>query len=185
MRKNKILMLLTFLFASLQLFAQEMTITGKVTDEAGIPLPGVNIFIKGTTVGSISDLDGNYTLTVTEQDAVLVYSYVGFATIEEPISGRTTINVVLSEEVTQLEEIMVIGYGTAKKRDLTGAISSVKSDEIENTGIGLSLVRKIVEIYGGQVWVESNVGQGSMFFFTLAKQETGVKNEEFQTNTVS
>jgi len=138
MRKNKITLLLTFLFASFQLFAQDVTINGNITDIEGDPLPGVNIVIKGTTTGAITDLDGNYSLNVPDQDAVLVYSFIGFASIEEPVGGRTTINVVLSEEITQLGEIMVVGYGTQVKRDVTGAISSVKSEDIENLPIASS-----------------------------------------------
>ena len=84
MRKNKITLLLAFLFASLQLFAQDVTITGNITDIDGDPLPGVNIIIKGTTTGAITDLDGNYSLNVPDQDAILVYSFIGFTSVEEP-----------------------------------------------------------------------------------------------------
>lgn len=109
---------------------QEHRVSGRVTDRStGDPLPGVNIVIKGTTLGVISDIDGKFSLNVPNSDAVLVFSFVGFETTEVPLEGRTQIEVSLNPQVTSLDEIIVVGYGTQRRGDVTSAISSVKSDE--------------------------------------------------------
>ncbi len=123
------LFLLLFGFAINFAFAQERTVTGSVTSEEGESLPGVNIVIQGTTQGSISDPEGNYTVVVPDQDAVLVFSFIGFTTQAVPVGNKSSINIVLVLDVTALDEIVITGYGTQKKKEVTGAISSVKSDE--------------------------------------------------------
>ncbi|MEH6406703.1 MAG: TonB-dependent receptor [Leeuwenhoekiella sp.] len=105
------------------------TITGTVTDNNGAPLPGASILVKGTTNGTQSDFDGNYSIT-TDSGATLVFSYVGFATQEIVVGAQTSINVTMEEDAGQLEEVVVVGYGTQRKQDLTGAISVVKTDEL-------------------------------------------------------
>src|SRR4051812_39385354 len=91
----------------------ELTITGKVTaSDDGSTLPGTNILIKGTTVGTVTDVDGNYKIVVPSDDAVLVFSSIGYATQEIPVKGKTVINVALEVDVTTLSEVVVIGYGT-------------------------------------------------------------------------
>lgn len=107
-------------------------VRGKVSDDSGAGLPGVNIIIKGTSSGTTSDADGNYSLNVpaSSADGTLVFSFIGFATQEQPISGRTTINVTMAPDVQALSEIVVTGYGTQEKRDVTAAISSIKGDAI-------------------------------------------------------
>lgn len=109
---------------------QGIQIKGNITDNNNVPMPGVNIVVKGTNIGTQTDFDGNYTITVKDAEAVLVYSYIGFISQEIMIGNNTSINLVLKEDLAQLDEVVVIGYGTVKKRDLTGAVSSVKSDEI-------------------------------------------------------
>lgn len=104
---------------------QEIVVKGKVTDEDGNPLPGVNIIIKGTLTGTITDLDGNYSIEVEDPDAILVFSFIGFRTQEVEISGRTAINITLTEDIIGLEEVVAIGYGTVKRSDLTGSVSSI------------------------------------------------------------
>ncbi|HEX8022314.1 TonB-dependent receptor, partial [Mucilaginibacter sp.] len=108
---------------------QAIAVTGKVTDAAG-PLPGVAVTEKGTTNGTLTDAAGNYKLSVKDQNAVLVFSFVGYATQEVPLSGKTTLNVVLTENVKALNEVVVVGYGTQKKKDVTGAVTSVNIKEI-------------------------------------------------------
>ncbi len=111
---------------------QEMVVTGKVTDEDGNPLPGVNIIIKGTIVGTITNADGNYSIQVDDPDAVLVFSYVGFQSQEIEIAGQTSIDVTLQIDILGLEEVVAIGYGSVRRSDLTGSVVSVKSEELVN-----------------------------------------------------
>jgi len=121
---------------------QEITITGKVTDEDGNPLPGVNIIIKGTSTGTITDLDGNYSIEVEYPDAILVFSFIGYRTQEGAISGRSVINITLVEEIIGLEEVIAIGYGTMTKSDMTGSVvrANIASfEESPNTTIIESL----------------------------------------------
>ena len=110
--------------------AQYSKITGKVTNTAGEPIAGATVVVKGTTNGTISGSDGNYLLNNVSANATLVFSFVGMTTQEIQLNGRTEINVVLAEEAIGLNDVVVIGYGTVKKRDLTGSMSSVKSDAI-------------------------------------------------------
>ncbi len=112
---------------------QQITVTGQVTEaETGNPLPGVNIVVQGTTTGSTTDMDGNYSIEAPE-DATLVYSFVGYETKTIPVDGRREIDVVLEQSSMQLEEVVAIGYGTAKRKDLTSSIATVSSDEIDKT----------------------------------------------------
>ncbi len=107
----------------------QTTVTGQVTDESGEGLPGVNVVLKGTTNGTVTDVDGNFRLNVAE-DATLVFSSVGYVAQEVAVAARSVINLVMGADVTALEEIVVIGYGEVEKRDVTGAIGSVDSDRI-------------------------------------------------------
>ena len=110
----------------------DINVTGTVTDRDGAPLPGVNVYEKGNPAkGTVTGPEGVYSLTLP-QDAILVFSYVGFLTREIPVQGRTTIDVTLEQDITGLEEIVVIGYGTVKKSDLTGSVSVVNTDDIKN-----------------------------------------------------
>ena len=111
---------------------QKVSISGRVIDSSGLPLPGVTVLIKGTTTGIITDMDGNYSLSNVPSDATLVFSFVGMRTQEVPVSGKQNVNVSLEEETIGLEEVVAIGYGTIKKKDLTGSVSSVRSSQIEN-----------------------------------------------------
>ncbi|SHI46326.1 TonB-linked outer membrane protein, SusC/RagA family [Pseudozobellia thermophila] len=111
----------------------QFTISGMVTDADGAPLPGANIIEKGTTNGTQTDFDGNFTLNVSDAQAVIIVSYIGFATKEIPLNGSTSVSVSLEEDAAGLEEVVVVAYGTVKKSDLTGAVSSIKTDEINAT----------------------------------------------------
>lgn len=107
-----------------------LEVSGKVTDENGEPLPGASILEKGTTNGTSSDVDGNFSLSVMGQNSVLVFSFIGYATKEVPVGNQTTFNVQLEPDMRTLNEVVVVGYGTVKKSDLTGAVSSVKGEEL-------------------------------------------------------
>ncbi|WP_372948056.1 SusC/RagA family TonB-linked outer membrane protein [Mariniphaga sp.] len=107
-------------------------ITGKVTDENGVGLPGVSIVVKGTTRGTVSDTNGDFTLSVPEDAEALQFSFIGMRTQEVAIAGRTTISVVMEEETIGVDEVVVVGYGTQKKVNLTGAVEQVSSEVLEN-----------------------------------------------------
>jgi hypothetical protein len=94
----------------------QQTLKGNVLDNKGQPLPGVTILEKGTNNGTTADFDGNYTLTLSKKNATLVYSYLGFATQEIDVSGKTEINIMLMEDASQLEEVVVVGYGELNKK---------------------------------------------------------------------
>lgn len=126
---SKALLVLSLLFG---VHLQAQTITGKVTS-SGAPLPGASIIVKGTSNGTSTDFDGNYTLENVSSDATLQVSYLGFVTQEIPVEGRSVINVDLVEDTNSLDEVVVVGYGTKQKSLVTGAISSVDSKQIENS----------------------------------------------------
>ena len=109
-----------------------VTVTGRVSDEKGEGLPGVNVLLKGTTTGTTTDADGNYALNVPDaiEGGTLVFSFIGYLTQEVPISNRGTIDVKLASDVKALGEVVVVGYGTQKKRDLTGAVASVNTGQL-------------------------------------------------------
>jgi len=109
---------------------ETITVNGKVTDSGGAPLPGVTVVVKGTTNGIITDVDGNYTLNKVSGDATLVFSFVGMKSQEIAVAGKNMINVQMEEETIGLEEVVAVGYGTMKKSDLTGSISSVSSEDL-------------------------------------------------------
>jgi TonB-linked SusC/RagA family outer membrane protein len=109
---------------------QPRRINGTITDESRNPLPGVNIQIEGTTVGVISDISGRYSLEVPNDRSVLVFSFIGYTTRKENAAGKTVVDVQMLPDVTALEEVVVIGYGTIKKKDMTGSVASVKSEDI-------------------------------------------------------
>jgi TonB-linked SusC/RagA family outer membrane protein len=113
-----------------ELLNQKSKISGKVTDSNGAPLLGVSIGIKGTSMGTISDIDGNYTLDVPDGNAIVFFSFVGYATKEIAVKGQSKIDISLIEDIIGVDEAVVVGYGTIKKSDITGAISSVKSAEL-------------------------------------------------------
>lgn len=109
-------------------FVAQNTVTGTVTDESSMPLPGVNILIKGTTKGTATDFDGKYQIKLNQGD-VLAFSYVGYVTQEVEYTGQSTLNITLKEDTSVLDEIVLIGYGSVKKEDLTGAVELVSSKD--------------------------------------------------------
>ena len=109
--------------------SQQVRISGKVTNVQGEPLPGVSVVVKGTTTGTVTDVDGAYSLIAEEGD-VLEYSFIGMKKQEVLVANQSTINIVMEEEVVGVDEVVVIGYGTRQKKDLTGAVSQINSSEI-------------------------------------------------------
>lgn len=106
---------------------QGITVTGTVVDDLGVPLPGVNVTVKGSNIGVVSDGNGKYTITAPNRDAVLLFSYIGYATQEITVGDNKTIDVAMREGTQEIEEVVVVGYGTVKKSDLTGSVSSISS----------------------------------------------------------
>ena len=114
---------------------EQTTITGTVFDKNGQPLPGANILEKGTTNGTQTDFDGNFTLVVASENATLVISYLGFRTTEVAVNGQTNLSISLEEDAAGLDEVVVVGYGTTARKDVTGAISSVGGEDFENVPV--------------------------------------------------
>lgn len=129
-----ILLLCLFFVAINSTYAQH-TVTGSVMDEESQPLIGVNILIKGTSTGTVTDVNGKYLVEVPDSDAILAFSYTGFTATEESINGRSIIDVVMASGIG-LDEIVVVGYGTAKKETLTGSVEQVKAEAFEDLAIG-------------------------------------------------
>ena len=123
--------LLLLLLASFQAVAQSVKVSGVVEDATGTPLIGVNIQESASTNGAITDVDGHFQLTVKSANATLVFSYMGYKTIEQKLDGKKVLKVVMHEDNELLDEVVVIGYGVSKKSDLTGSVSSVKSEDLE------------------------------------------------------
>ena len=128
-KAKKLFLALLCLGAAWSLSAQS-TIKGIVTDETGEPLIGAGVFVEGTTVGTVTGLDGDYELTVPAEAVNLVFSFIGLADQTVPIDGRTQIDVVLTTDTTVLDEVVVVGYQTVKRRDLLGSVSSVSADKL-------------------------------------------------------
>ncbi|MBO5193443.1 MAG: carboxypeptidase-like regulatory domain-containing protein, partial [Bacteroidales bacterium] len=125
-------------------FAQ-VTVSGVVTDETDQPMIGAGVMQKGTGNGTVTDIDGKFTLVVPS-DAVLVFNYISYKTVEVNVAGQTRLNVQLLPDNTVLDEVVVIGYGTMKRSDLTGSVSSVSAKSIENFKTA-----SVVDALGGQI----------------------------------
>ncbi|MCW0483969.1 TonB-dependent receptor [Gaoshiqia sediminis] len=114
---------------------QSPTVSGRVTDLSNQPLPGVTVLVKGTTTGTITDFDGNYTIADIPANGTLVFSFIGMKSQEFVVGNKTSVNVTMEEETVGIEEVVAIGYGTMKKSNLTGAISKVGNEALENRSI--------------------------------------------------
>ena len=133
-------------------FAQQKTIKGTVVDVTGEPLIGVNVAVKGTTIGIITDIDGNYTLEVPSKSTI-VFSYIGYQAQEVPVGNQSTINVTLKEDTQKLEEVVVVGYGTQKKVTVTGSVASVSGEELKaspTTNLSNGMVGRMPGVIGFQ-----------------------------------
>jgi TonB-linked SusC/RagA family outer membrane protein len=123
------LLALMVIFAGAQLYAQK--VTGKVVDETNAPIPGANVVVKGTTNGVVTNIDGTYSIVPANvQKDVIQFSFIGYETKDVQINGQTVINVQMSSSTLQIEEVVAIGYGTVKKRDVTGSVASVSGEQI-------------------------------------------------------
>ena len=148
--KTRFTLLLIFLF-SISTFAQDLLVSGTVVSaEDNIPVPGVNVIVKGTSRGVSTDFDGNYSINV-KQGETLEFSYVGFKTYVVTIQNQTTVNVSLDLDIASLDEVVVIGYGSQKKADLTGSITTIKSEDITRTPSGAAMQSLQGKVAGLQV----------------------------------
>ncbi|HEY9489243.1 MAG TPA: TonB-dependent receptor plug domain-containing protein, partial [Chryseosolibacter sp.] len=111
----------------------DFTVSGKVRDENGSPIPGANILLKSTTTGTTSDANGDYSLVIPDERGILVFSFIGFATQEVEVAGRTVIDITLVSDQVALSEIVVTGYGSQSKREITGAVASIDSKDLLST----------------------------------------------------
>ena len=134
---KRILFIVCCLCASMLAFAQQQTVTGTVYDESGLPLIGVSVQEKGTSNGAITDIDGKFSVKLSPEATgggkILIFSYIGYKTQEVSLDGRTDIQVTMSEDTEQLEEVVVVGYGVQKKSSLTASVASVSNKEIVKT----------------------------------------------------
>lgn len=125
------LCMMVFLFCSVLAYGQEISVTGKVTSGSdGSALPGASVLIKGTTTGVPTDVDGNYTISVPSRESVLVFSMIGMTAQEITVGSQTVLNVALQEDARSLNEVVVVGYGTQRKLDVTGSVVQIKGSEI-------------------------------------------------------
>lgn len=137
MKEKTVLILGIMLFWAGVVFGQSgITVTGQVTEKGtGEPIIGATVAIKGQSIGTTTDIDGYYTLRNVPSDAILVFSFVGLKPVEQSVQGRTVINVEMEEDSKLIDEVVVVGYGVQRKSDLTGAVASIKSDELQKTAV--------------------------------------------------
>ena len=140
LRRIKLVMALVLLSSFISMatdlpIQQNKKVSGKVTDAGGVALPGVTVVVKETTNGTVTDVDGNYTISGISADDVLMFSFIGMKTTEVPVSNQSVINVTMEEESIGLDEVVAIGYGTARRRDLTGSVASISGEELRKVPI--------------------------------------------------
>lgn len=153
MKKRRLLrvvsLIVPLLLISIWSFGQPITVRGKVKEKAGNPIPGATVVVKGTAQGTVTDQDGNYTLNNVNSNALLDYSFVGMKTVEIAVNGRTTIDIELEADVSEVEEVVVVGYGTQRKEAVTGSVASVKGDivrEVPSANISQSLQGRVAGV---------------------------------------
>jgi TonB-linked SusC/RagA family outer membrane protein len=140
------------------------TVSGAVTSESGDPMPGVNVIQKGTTNGTTTDANGKYSLAVSQGDAVLVFSFIGYTTQEVAVNGRSVVDVGLLQDVQSLAEVVVVGYGTQIQREVTGSIATLKADQLEDQPVGQFAQKIQGRIAGVQINQVSGTPGGGMAF---------------------
>ena len=154
--QRKVFLLSAFFLMCTMAFAQQGTVTGKIIDDLGEPVVGANVVVKGTTNGTISDIDGNFSLSVNDlKKNILVVSFVGYNTHEEPLKGRNKVGIKLESSVINLGEVVAIGYGTQTRRQITGSVANVSEKDF-NTGV----TREATDLLQGRV-AGLNITSGS------------------------
>ncbi|MGB0931778.1 MAG: SusC/RagA family TonB-linked outer membrane protein, partial [Chitinophagales bacterium] len=157
MRQRHLLLLILFILCTVSLKAQ-VTVSGTVTNASdNTTLIGVTILEKGTVNGTVTDTDGNYSIEVTDENAMLVFSYIGYSTQEIPLAGSTNVSITMQEDVASLDEFVVVGYGVQKKSVVTGSISKVKAEDLESMPV--TRIEQSLQGRTSGVRVTSNSGQ--------------------------
>jgi len=152
MKIKSVLLLISFLLFQWFTYSQDnLSISGTVTDNNNQPMPGASVIVKGTTTGTQTDFDGNFVLSNVPSNGTLVVSYLGFTTLEIPVNAKTSFNIQLQVDAQALDEVVVVGYGTQKKADLTGSISIIKSEDITRTPSGSAMQSLQGKVAGLQV----------------------------------
>jgi len=173
--KSKMITCLCLLLMSTAMFAQKVTVKGNVKDNIG-PAIGVSVIEKGTTNGTTTDLDGNYSISVPS-NAVLEFSSIGYSTQEIAVGGRTVINVTLAEDAEFLDEVVVVGYGTMKRSDLSGASVSMREEDLKGSII-TSLDQSLQGRAAGVAAVQTSGAPGSSSSIRVRGQATVNANAE-------
>lgn len=168
---NKMWLLLLLTFGSALAVRAQTTINGTVTNTKNEPIPGINVVIKNTQQGTISNADGKYTIAVPNENAVLVFSFIGFKPQEIAVGTQSTINVQLQEDMEGLDEVVVVGYGTMKKSDLTGGISTIPADQIAKIP-AVSLGQRIQGQIAGLNVTSSNAKPGEDASFRVRGEKS-------------
>ena len=151
--------LLSALLLCVNIHAQGLIVKGHITDGNGEPVIGANIVVKGTTIGTITDYDGNFTLEAPDKKSILHIGYIGYKELEIPVSS-TPLNIILQEDTELLDEVVVIGYGTVKKSDATGSVTAIKPDEF-NKGLQTTAQDALVGKMSGVNVVSGSGAPGS------------------------
>lgn len=171
---KRVLLVLLLLMVLQEAQAQKRMVTGKVTDSMNEPLPGVNVLVSGTTAGTVTDIDGKYLIDIPIESDTLIFSFVGFWTERMAVGDQTVMDVSLMPDVTSLSEIVVIGYGVQRKEDLTGAVSSTKSDKINKTSASSVVQALAGRLSGVQVIQGSGTPGGDV---SIRVRGTGTIND--------
>ncbi len=156
---------------------QQNVITGTITDKDGNPLPGVNIVEKGTSNGSITNNDGNYTISVSSSAAELVFSFVGYLTEEVQVGSQTKIDFSLIENIEELEDVIVVGYGSMERTNVTGAISTIKTDELNKAPVPNLIEAMRGQVAGVRMARTSGLPGSGVEFFIRGKNSLNNSNE--------
>ena len=172
--KSYVFCFLSLLF-TIYLQAQNIEINGTIQDENGIPIPGVSIILKNTNSGTSSDFDGNYSIDAPA-DGTLVFSSIGYKTVEEAVNNRTIINITLQTDIESLDEVVVVGYGTQKKSEVTGAISGVKASELKD--LPVTRIEQSLQGRTSGVTIAANSGQPGSSSTIRVRGITTLNNNE-------
>ncbi len=153
MEKKRLLkvvsLIIPLLLSSIWSFGQPVTVRGKVTEKGGAPIPGVTVVLKGTTQGTISDMDGGFVLNNVDSKGVMTFTFVGMKKVEVAVNGQSVINVEMETEMADLEEVVVVGYGTQRKEAVTGSVASIKGDimrEVPSSNITQALQGRVAGV---------------------------------------